>query len=310
MSSADDPSSRIIELVENYVRPGSHLLTAERIHKNVFEEEIDFTRWEQVVNRYEQRSWTVEEAKEYARQAKQIVEDSSSAIPESYFTIVEPEDLSVSRVKEELNRIEYDPDASGEEKEGFEYKYIGEEDLIDGRYVFVDVESTITYSGELKELTREDAFEFRISPDDNLLIIESTKVTDIQKAKSYFGKKTNFNIDIKGDLTRYQDPEVPVEKIDDFRNSFYSDREDAPDSEPVLLQVDDIQLTDPTISEDEQEEMIEQINFEGKNIADHKEVRGYIEDEWIIKGFEAPVFYDGDLYSLKISGNEVMGYVR
>jgi hypothetical protein len=134
-------------------------------------------------------------------------------------------------------------------------------------------------------------------------------VPEIQKAQKYFGKKTNMEIAVCGDLTIYTDTNEAVRRIDAFRESFETNQQDA-NGEPVLLRIDNIQLTDPTISESPDDQTIEKINFDGRSIAEHDEVREYTDEEWIIKGFEAPLHYEGDNYDLKISGNEVMGYVR
>lgn len=306
MSGSTDLTDRIINLIEQYIRP-ANLLTMERIHKNVFDEKVEFTRWDQVFNKYRDYNWTREEVQKFVRISKQIVENSSGSIPESYFSIIEPDDISLEYISNELDRIPYDQDAEGEEKEGFVYKE--NNGIIEGRYVYVDVETEVYYSGDTDNLVKEGAIEFRLIPEKKLLIVESTKVADIQKAQSYFQKKTNLELKVCGDLTVYQNTDEPVRRIDSFRESFSESREET-DDEPVLLRIDNIQLRDPTISDEPDDQTIEKIDFDGRSLAEHEEIRDYTDDGWIIKGFEAPVFYDGNNYELKVSGNEVMGYVR
>jgi hypothetical protein len=307
MSDSTEITDRVINLIEQYIRPTNNLLTMERIHKNVFEEKVEFTRWEHVFNKYRGYDWTSDEIKNFVRISKQIVENSSASISESYFRIIEPDDISVEYVSNELDRTPYKQDAEGEEKEGFVYEV--NDGVIEGRYVYVDVETEVYYSGDTEDLVKEGAIEFRLIPEQKLLIVESTRVSDIQKAESYFQKKTNLEIKVCGDLTVYRDTDEPVRRIDSFRESFSESREEA-DDEPVLLRIDNIQLRDPTVSEDPDDETIEKIDFDGRSLAEHEEVRDYTDDGWIIKGFEAPVFYNGNNYDLKMSGNEVMGYVR
>jgi hypothetical protein len=152
MSNSNDLTHRAIELIEEYISPGNHLLTMERIHKNTFDEEIEFNRWDQAINEYRTRDWSTDEIQKFARISKQIVENSSGSIPESYFSIHEPDDISIGYVCNELDRIQYDPDAEGEEMEGFEYEV--NDGIIEGRYVYVDVETEVYYSGDTDNLTK------------------------------------------------------------------------------------------------------------------------------------------------------------
>ncbi len=277
----------------------------ERIHRSYFGEEVEFTSWSDAYEDYHNRNWSEHEARDFVRQCKQIVEGPGD-LPETYFKIIDPENIDLQTVEEELSDIAYDPDAEGSDREGFEYRIVDGE--VDGRYIYTDVETQVSFSGGVNDYVSEGAIEFRIDPSQNLLILETTRVVEVQKAKSYFNR-TNFNIVVCRNLTAM--PDDAVDRVNSFIDSF---AEEVEEEGPTLLSVDGVKLHNPPNmrddEEDEEEVSLKNIDFNGSNVREHPEIRDHLDRNWIIKNIEAAVHYDDSLFTLKMAGTEVMGYSK
>jgi hypothetical protein len=304
-------ADRAIEIVEEYIEPGSHYIAMERVHRNTFDEDVSFDGFDEAKQEYRRKDWDLNTLRDFAAEARQVVEGGDGYISETYFDILKPETPSKEYIREEFDNIPYQADEKSEDRAGFQYEEL--EDEIDGRYVYVDIDTNISYSGRVNRLVDEGSLEFRILPEEKILILQSTSVIDVQKTKSIISKKTNLEIGVSGDLTAL-DHDLAASRIDDFRDSFLSEEEAGDVAEdPVLIRVDDLEIHRPEIEAEnggEDEEILTGIDFEGIAIADHPEVRARIDEGWMIKKLECRVRYKEALFNVTVAGTSVMGYAK
>ncbi|QCW04196.1 hypothetical protein [Natrinema pallidum] len=295
------PKKNVQKILEEYIIPNSHLLTMERIHQGFFNEDREFTTWNAVRDEYKTKEWTADEVSEFAKVAKRIVESGSYQVPETYFHLNHPDEFTLSTIEEELERTPYDDSKEGEDREGFDYEY--SENGVRGRYVYADVDTELSYSGNLNYIVQEGAIEFSMDPEKGLLILHSTKVTDVQKIKSIMSDKTNFDISVCGPLTSY--PQEAKGKVLEFCSTFPNE---VTEGEPSILQINELRFYNPRSEEEEQS--IKNINFEGRDIVDLPEVESQREDGRIIIRAIADLNYDDHTYEMTVAGTGTMGYAK
>ena len=303
MPSQSSPLDRVIRVISEFVEENGHLLTMERIHRNFFDEDVEFVSWSEVYEDYRNRDWTDEKARDFVRLSKEIVEGVDD-IPETYFKIVEPDNITLDLVVSELSEHPYNENGDGKERDGFEFDVI--DGVVDGRYIYTDIDTVVTYSGGVDDYISEGAVEFRIDPKKDLLILESTSVINVQKLKSYI-KKTDLLPVVCIDLTSR--PDSAVERINSFIDSF---PEDVDASGPSLLQVDQVTMHNPTEKEsgDDDDTYLDKLDFEGRNIRGHPDIQDHLSKGWIMKGLVAAVQFENSIFEVSVSGNQVMGYAK
>ena len=192
---------KILDLIDQYVEPhkDGNVLVLKMAHENVFGESPDFETFADAREEYRNKSWGDKEFKRFVAEVKRAIEGNPAMLPETYFIITKPQNPSLKTIKKQLDERQYDPTKTGEERAGFQYREVDDE--IDGRYIYVDVDTSASYSGDVNKPVTESAVEFRINPSRNLLIIESTSIVKVQKSKSIFRRKTGLDIQVAGDLT-------------------------------------------------------------------------------------------------------------
>jgi len=307
-------SQKILDLIDQYVEPDKdgNVLVLNMAHENVFGENPDFETFADAREEYRNRSWDEMEFKRFVAETKRAIEANQSMLPETYFIITKPQNPSLKTIKKQLDERRYDPTKTGEERAGFQYREVDDE--INGRYIYVDVDTSASYSGEVNHPVTESAVEFRIIPRRNLLIIESTSVVKVQKSKSIFRDKTGLDIQVAGDLTLYGHEDA-ANRVRKFRESFES-RDSENQDKPAIVQVHDLKLERDLAQEnsadkdDDNEPTMEltDIDFEGTDIADHPKVQSEIEDGWTIKRLSASIRYKMELMDVTIAGTSMMGY--
>ncbi|MFD1586241.1 hypothetical protein ACFR9U_04555 [Halorientalis brevis] len=294
--AGSDPVDQVRKVIQDYIRPNNHLLTMERIYENQFGEEISFNSWTEVFDEYSSIEWTDTKAKEFIILTKHFVEGPDD-ISETYFDILSPPELTVDDLSHELERVQYQPEAEGKNREGFQFSVT--DDLIKGRYVYVDIDTQVTFTGGVNDFVTEGAIEFRIRPEDQLLIIESTRVIDVQKAKSVFGSQTNLEISVSANLVLQ--PDNAHERMNSFLDSFSDDLEE--EEGPSLVEVNSVSLYHPDPQED-----TEEIDFSGSNLWESENVQEHIDNGWIIKGIKLTIYFRDSLYDVRIGAGDVMSY--
>lgn len=303
MSSHEERvESILLEYLKN--SPSVHLISARRIYRNLTGDEIEFSQWGDAVEEFQELEWDGERIRELAELSKQVAQGGETRRSETYFNIVEPTDISVDYIVDEFSRQPYDPEMSGQERDGFKWDI--EENWIEGQYIYTDVDTELSFSGDVKNLESEGFIEFRVHPEQNLVILESTSVVDVQKTKGYFGRKTNLEISVCGPLTTY--PDDAVEMVNNFLDTFEEGRQDPDSDEPGLLQIDEVRMHYP--HSDTEDEPLEGIDFKGDDIGDHPDVAERISNGWIIKGFSAPIDYKNYQFVLTVAGTGTMAYAK
>jgi len=312
-------SEDVVEIVQDYIAPkeSASVYNLERIHKSVFKEDKQFSDIEEAVKHYKRREISDSEYDDFIGTSKRVIEDGNGMISETYFDIIEPESISLDDVKNTLSDTPYNRNQRGDRKEGFKFEVNEEKGSVSGRYIYVDVDHELSYTGNPQEDISEGSVEFEIFPNQNLLILRSTSVVKVQKTKGIFDRKTDLNIGVLGDLTTV-DAETASEKMDDFKNSF-ADEDDDQDEVPRFIRVDDLNLhkPDPALQDEEQESDEEEdpdeveltaIDFEGRAIAEHPRVVELIEDGWRIKKMVCKVQFQSEIFEVTVAGTSMMGY--
>jgi hypothetical protein len=294
MSTDSTREERVIDLIEQFIKPNLHLVAMERIHRNFKDEERKFDNWEEVVDLYSDYSWNADKIGEFTSIVKQIRDTGSLNIRETLFKITNEEEFD--NIISELERNPYNPDVEAAAREGFQWEIL--EDKITGRYIHVDVRTEINHTGEMVELVEEGSISFEVLRDPSggtpLISVHSTSVIDVQKFKSIIRRKVDFDISVYADFSTYPDS---TERIHRFLNDIVEDN-------LRITRVDKISLSGAA----EQEEL--GIELEGVDILNTPEVDRYLEDNWEIKSLEAVVRYgDNEILSLRFAGSEVMCYL-
>lgn len=314
----DSYEERVTNVFQDYIRPNRvHLITVERVYENLTGDSIEFSEFEEAVDAFTEIDWDDDTLLEFVDQIKQIVEKGENKVSETYFDIIEPDSISTASIERELSDPTYNPDASGEDKEGFEYK-VADNGNIRGRYVYTDVTTNLTFNGEIQPTTNDGFIQFEIDPDRDLLIIKSTSVIDVQKSRRYFNNKTSIEFAPSADYTTHTDGST--ERINDFLAEFHEGIPSEDQDGPGLLQVDTLKLEDTSADseedgegeddEDDNGQQLENIQFEGHNIKNDEEVQSYLGDDspWVIKKLEAEIYYEGDDFKVTIGTTGMMSY--
>lgn len=297
---------RVETILLDYLKskPSVHLISAKRIYRNLTGDEIELSQWGQAVDEFQELEWDGERVRELAELSKQVAQGGETRRSETYFNIADPTDITVDYIEDEFSRQSYDPSASGPERDGF--KWDAENGRVDGQYIYTDVDTELSFNGDVQNLESDGFIEFRVQPEQNLVILESTSVVDVQKTKGYFGRKTNMEISVCGPLTSY--PDDAVEMVNDFLDTFEDGRPDPNSDEPGLLQIDEVRMHYP--HSDNNDESLEGIEFKGDDIGGHPDVSDRISNGWIIKGFSAPIEFKNDQFILTVAGTGTMAYAK
>jgi len=322
--------ANVLDIVENYFRPEVNLLAAERLLGPFTEDDLEFTEWSQVKRKCTSLEWNEENTREFSARAKEIVESGVTRISESYFDVTSPSNPTISDITDELNRNRLheqesigdvegisdvslsdlagssnsQPGQSGRQtyREGFQYTV--DESSLSGSFTYTDISREIAPNGDVRRLIREGSIPFRVLPDDELLISETTSVIKVQKTKSIFKKHTQIDLVVCGNITA--DPEEGAMQMDRFRNSFPRG-EDAPEDEPAILGTDEVKLYNPNA---EGQNDVKSMDLEGNNIAGHPYITERLEEGWLVKGITSTVDFEGSIFEVTVAGSQTMGYAK
>ncbi|WP_306056950.1 hypothetical protein [Natronococcus wangiae] len=328
-SQSANHTINVLDVIENYVRGEVPLAGAERIFEEFTGDRPSFSKWEEVSNTARDINWTGDKVREFVAIAKEVVDEGVTRIPESYFDITEITTLEgitseldrnllgeqsgltlsdeVSELADvDLRTLNSDSERPGRStisdvREGFDYNV--DDGEVTGRFVYTDVQREITPNGQIERLVSEGSIPFRILPQLNLLIVETTAVIDVQKTKSIFNKNTNMDLIVCGDITAvYEDA---PEMMDAFRSSF-ADEDGEPD-EPKVLGTDIVQLYNP---HGESENEVKKIDLEGNNIAGHPLIQERLDEDYIIKGLTTTIDFEDSIFEVSVAGTGTMGYAK
>jgi hypothetical protein len=78
-------------------------------------------------------------------------------------------------------------------------------------------------------------------------------------------------------------------------------------SDPVLLEINQVKIYNPDIDEEDE---LKKIDFEGTDIWEHPDIEERRNDGWVIRGLEAVVQYDDDIYTIAVAGGKTMSYAK
>jgi hypothetical protein len=222
-----DRQGQALQVIRDYIKRKKGLVTMEEIHNRIFEENQTFTTWKSVEEFYESVEWEQEKFEEFLLTAREHVEGGFDRISESYFDIQQPENLTTQLATNMLDEALYDENPpEDEEPDGFRYE-TDEDGVVHARYIHTDVRTNVTATGEVDQLTSEDAVTFRIHPDQQLMVVESTYPPDVQRMKGAIRKKTSMAATVCGSLSsNYEEANARVKNFQDSFEEFERPGED------------------------------------------------------------------------------------
>jgi len=207
--------SMVREIIRDYIEPQATLNTMDRIHNAFTGEPGEFSEWSDVEVDYLKRDLDKEEVSEFALTAKEIIESGIDEIAESYLEIID-DDVEYEEIKSKLkaNNLDNNQDS------GFR---ITEHDdqTITGVYFYKTLDVDITSGGNIERLVNEKSIPFRINPDKELIIIESTYSPLVMKLGGVFRNDLDIPVQVCGDITVF--PDQAKSRVSNFIDSF--DRE-------------------------------------------------------------------------------------
>lgn len=209
-------------VINEYIRPDSTLATMEGIHRELTGEAKDFTRWDDVEMRYLQMDWDDESYRRFLELSREFVEGDTETTSESYFDIVEPEEDLAETIISELSARETTESEDLSVEEGFVHRE-RDDGIIEGTYYYSNVSIEITAEPDIRRQPSPKSINFRIDPDERLLIIETTYPAHVQKIQSVFNNETAISVTICGDLTVF--PSQADESVISFINAFRDDED-------------------------------------------------------------------------------------
>lgn len=212
----------VTQVINEYIQPDSKLATMEHIHRELTGEVQDFTRWDDVEMAYLQMDWDDKSYRRFLELSREFVEGDTETTSESYFDIVEPdEDLSETVITELSARETTESDDLGVE-EGFAHRE-RDDGMIEGTYYYSNVSIEITAKPDIRRQPSPKSINFRIDPDERLLIIETTYPAHVQKMQSIFNHETTIKVAICGDLTVR--PSQADERVTSLINAFRDEQD-------------------------------------------------------------------------------------
>ena len=310
-----DYNEQAVKVIDDYISRKKGLNAMQDIHRRTFDESMDFNTWQSVKDVYEEIDFTAELFENFLLNSRQVVKGGLDRISESYFRVQKPENLTVKKAKAELGSYLYEErkEESGEEPDGFRYE-VGENGTIHASYIHTDVTTDITATGNVEERVSEGAVSFRIEPDEQLIVVESTYPPDVQRMKGALRNSVNFAVTICGNLTAHADE--ANKRVDNFRESFpeveYVEDADGrvrhgdDDDVPKLEDIEALKLFNPG----QEKEQIEKIDYSGQNLAEHPYIQERQDDGYVIRGFSAAIWFNGQPLTIAFSGSDMMGYAK
>lgn len=151
----------IIEVVKEYIRQKEGLRTMEKIHQRVFDEDKTFSTWSSVIDEYSSLEWNEELKQEFMLTSRNLVEGGLDRIPETYFDIKQPRDLSNSWIHNQFT------DKESDEATDSEFRYEVRDGIFHVVYVYSNSDLSITTTGKVIRQSSEDTIQFRIDPMNN-----------------------------------------------------------------------------------------------------------------------------------------------
>jgi len=205
-------TSRVREILRDYIEEESTLETMGRIHQKFTGERKDFGQWEEVEIEYLKKDWDEDKIREFALLSKETIESGVEEIAESYFDILDTE-LEAGDIESKLSNNEI----TEQKDSGFRFNRT-DSGMITGVYFYKTKDVDISSSGNIDRLTTEKSIPFRIIPEKNLLVVETTYSPLVQKLGGVFNNKLDIQVQVCGDITVL--PDQAKQRVSSFLDSF------------------------------------------------------------------------------------------
>lgn len=289
-------------IILEYLQP-SHvtLPEMEEIHQRITGEERDFTRWNKVAGLYAGMDWNHDQFRRFLQIAKETVEGGIDEIAETYFEIVVPENITRTELVETLSEEKWDPD-EGDSQISITF-HERDDGIIVGEFIYETVNTDITDDFSVRRFQNTKPVPFRIDAEEQLVIVESTSASRVQRLRGALNHETALQLNICGNLTLF--PGMANDKIELFRSEF----NDENSAGPFIRQIRDVFMYNPSTEADD----IKKIDYQGGDngdIFDHDTIEDRRNEDWIIRGFLAKMGYQSDVLEVSIAGTSQMGYIK
>ena len=298
-SGPNSLEQKVRKVIRDYVMPKENILAMKRIHAEFMSEQAPFDSWDEAVEFYTSLEWNRERLSEFLSICKRVVEESEGKSAETYFRVInidDPDDLIGT-----FDEREYSPDLAGESREGF--RYDRSDDVIDGEYIYVDVNTQLTFGGEIQDLVTEGSITFTLDLQREILVLHSSSAVDVQRTKSIFNEYTTVS------LLVYYHPGLDIQSNTQRFNTFIDGLEDRG---LTVREAISVKLT--KYSEDEVSALTE-LEYSGdfdsiESITANSEIREKIDQGWLIKSIKIKVHYQDELMSVTVASSNMMCYTK
>lgn len=208
----DEEVVQVREVIGEYIRPNGTLNTMNRIHKQFTGEVEEFSKWQEVEKMYISKEWDEEKVRDFALTSKEIIESGVDELAESYFDILNKDiDAELIESKLEANKVS--------EGDGSGFRYTSHDDgTFSGVYFYQTLDVDVTSNGIIERLTTEKSVAFRVDPENNLVIAETTYSPLVQKLGGVFRNELDIPVGVCGDITAL--PEQAKGRVSSFLDTF------------------------------------------------------------------------------------------
>lgn len=93
--------------------------------------------------------------------------------------------------------------------------------VIEGTYRFANISTEITAEPDIVREPSPKSINFRVKPDERILIVEKTYPAHVQKIQAIFNNETAISLSVCGNVTKL--PNQADERVMSFINTFRSE---------------------------------------------------------------------------------------
>lgn len=288
------------DIIEEFISPRGTLTDMQNIHRQVTGEREDFNRWDNVKDLYGTIDWDEEKFDEFLKAAKTRIEESMDELPETYFNILQPREVSTDFICNVLERQQWVED---EDTDGFTFRR-REDGIVVGEYIYTTIDIDITQDYQVRSFPNRKNIPFRIEPDTELIILDTTYSPYVGKFKKVMNDFNGVQIDICGDVTQLKD------RANELYEDFVSDLDNLDGGESVIERINEVKMYNPDTESDDPIKKIDYMGGDTGDVFGDDEIEDKKSEGWIIRGLSAKLNHQGLKYEVTVAGNKRMGYVK
>lgn len=288
------------DIIEEFIKPRGTLTDMQNIHRRVTGEREDFTRWDNVKDLYGTTDWDEEKFDEFLKAAKTRIEEGMDELPETYFNILQPREVSTDFICDVLERQQWVED---EDTDGFTFRR-QEDGIVVGEYIYTTIDVDITQDYQVRSFPNRNNIPFRIEPNNGLVILDTTYSPYVGKFKGVMNEFDDVQIDVCGDVTMLED------RANELYEDFVSGLNNIDDSGSAIERIDEVKMYNPDTEADDPIKKIDYMGGDTGDVFGDDEIEDKKSEGWIIRGLSAKLTHQDLTYDVTVAGNKKMGYVK